>query len=172
MTTIFIDALFICVIRKHVLNADAPKEQPPKENTPKKKSLKADPVQAGTETYTYIAPTNTLLERLQRQNDVLIGREEYLKSEFVTAGNRAYLIGHQDGSFPPMGWHIAGEMGGLWTHPIKLLDGFDATLNYKLSTADGDIKGISKLTNAHRFTNYPVGNTHTFSTNEGVQKKE
>lgn len=23
-----------------------------------------------------------------------------------------------------MGWHISGEMGGVWAHPIKLLDGF------------------------------------------------
>ena len=36
------------------------------------------------------------------------------------------MVGHQDGSFPELGWHIAGEMGGIWDHPIKLMDGFDA----------------------------------------------
>jgi hypothetical protein len=29
----------------------------------------------------------------------------------------------EDGTFPPLGWHTKGEMGGVWMHPIKLLDG-------------------------------------------------
>src|SRR5436190_233388 len=33
---------------------------------------------------------------------------------YVTAGDRTYLIGTQDGNFPDMGSHVAGEMGGLW----------------------------------------------------------
>ena len=41
---------------------------------------------------------------------------------YVTAGDRAYLIGSQDGGFPEMGQHVAGEMGGLWMQPIKLAD--------------------------------------------------
>src|ERR1043165_6779873 len=47
---------------------------------------------------------------------------------YVTAGDRAYLIGTQDGNFPDMGGHVPGEMGGLWLHPIKLVDGFWATI--------------------------------------------
>jgi glycogen debranching enzyme len=43
---------------------------------------------------------------------------------YVAAGDRAYVIGAADGSFAPMGWHIRGEMGGVWAHPIKLLDGY------------------------------------------------
>lgn len=43
---------------------------------------------------------------------------------YVAAGDRAYVIGSADGAFPPMGWHIRGEMGGVWAHPIKLLDGY------------------------------------------------
>lgn len=43
---------------------------------------------------------------------------------YVAAGDQAYVIGAEDGTFPPMGWHIRGEMGGVWTHPIKLLDGY------------------------------------------------
>lgn len=42
---------------------------------------------------------------------------------FIAAGDRAYLIGAQDGSFPDMGQHVPNEMGGIWAHPIKLLDG-------------------------------------------------
>src|SRR4026208_1797654 len=46
---------------------------------------------------------------------------------YVAAGDRAYLIGTQDGSFPDMGGHVPGEMGGLWVHPFKLIDGFQAS---------------------------------------------
>ncbi len=52
------------------------------------------------------------------------GTNEYINSPYVTAGNRVYMVGHQDGSFPDLGWHITGEMGGIWDHPIKLMDGF------------------------------------------------
>lgn len=51
-------------------------------------------------------------------------KTERLSDPSLTAGERAYLIGTQDGAFPDTGWHVPGEMGGLWTHPIKLLDGF------------------------------------------------
>jgi hypothetical protein len=41
----------------------------------------------------------------------------------VASGTRAYSIGFQDGRFYANGWHITGEMGGVWTPPLKLLDG-------------------------------------------------
>src|SRR5207237_8153361 len=47
---------------------------------------------------------------------------------YVTAGDRTYLIGTQDGNFPDMGEHVPGEMGGLWLHPFQLLDGFSTTV--------------------------------------------
>ena len=43
---------------------------------------------------------------------------------YVAAGDRAYVIGSEDGRFPPMGWHIRGRIGGAWADPIKLLDGY------------------------------------------------
>jgi len=42
---------------------------------------------------------------------------------FVVAGARAYEVGTEDGRFPAMGFHTRGEMGGIWSPPIKLLDG-------------------------------------------------
>ena len=42
---------------------------------------------------------------------------------FVAAGTRAYVVGVEDGTFPPIGWHTTGQMGGVWAPPIKLLDG-------------------------------------------------
>src|SRR5687768_4739871 len=82
----------------------------------------------------------------------LEGKQEYLSSPFITAGDRLYLVGHQDGTFPDLGWHVTGEMGGVWDHPIKLLDGFRVSL----STNNG--RDTFCLAAATGFTNYPVGN--------------
>ncbi|HLI59034.1 MAG TPA: hypothetical protein VKV21_05150 [Solirubrobacteraceae bacterium] len=50
--------------------------------------------------------------------DTLLGKRRY-----VAAGTRAYVVGVENGSFPPIGWHTTGQMGGFWAPPIKLLDG-------------------------------------------------
>ena len=42
---------------------------------------------------------------------------------YAAAGDRAYDLGTEDGRYPAMGFHTRGEMGGIWTPPIKLLDG-------------------------------------------------
>ncbi|HJZ28922.1 MAG TPA: hypothetical protein VJ370_21790, partial [Streptosporangiaceae bacterium] len=42
---------------------------------------------------------------------------------FVAAGTEAYVVGVEDGTFPPIGWHTTGQMGGVWAPPVKLLDG-------------------------------------------------
>src|ERR671910_1508947 len=61
---------------------------------------------------------------------------------YVAAGDRAYVIGSEDGRFPPMGWHIRGEMGGVWAHPIKLLDGYWFAIDGRYPTADEYTTGI------------------------------
>src|SRR5690242_11390679 len=47
-----------------------------------------------------------------------------LDRPFAITGRHAYLIGHMHGAFPDIGQHLPGEMGGLWTPPLKLADGF------------------------------------------------
>jgi hypothetical protein len=42
---------------------------------------------------------------------------------YVSAGDRAQIHGFQDGRFYASGWHVTGEMGGVWAPPIKLVDG-------------------------------------------------
>ncbi|MBZ9729960.1 glycogen debranching protein [Salegentibacter sp. JZCK2] len=88
------------------------------------------------------------------------GKAEYLDSPFVTAGDRVYVVGHQNGNFPELGWHIQGEMGGVWNHPIKLLDGFSAeiVLNEKKI----------ELNNASEFVNYPFAGKHIFQLENNV----
>lgn len=88
------------------------------------------------------------------------GRPSNLQSPFVTAGNRVYMIGYQDGSFADLGWHIKGEMGGVWDHPVKLLDGFSASL--KMDDAE------YCLDSAVAFVNYPIGNEHSFLWKNGA----
>jgi hypothetical protein len=41
----------------------------------------------------------------------------------LVVGDRAYAMGDESGLYPATGWHIRGEMGGIWTPPLKLLDG-------------------------------------------------
>ncbi len=43
---------------------------------------------------------------------------------YVSSGEKLYVIGSQDGLFPSFGRHSINEMGGIWAHPIKLMDGF------------------------------------------------
>ena len=88
--------------------------------------------------------------------DSIEGKAQYLQSPFVTAGDRVYLIGFQDGSFPDLGWHVEGEMGGIWNHPIKLMDGFYAGVA---------IQGANQsfcLDKADSFINYPFANKHYY----------
>lgn len=83
------------------------------------------------------------------------GKKEYMDSPFLSAGKRLYVVGHQNGSFPDLGWHVKGEMGGVWLHPIKLLDGYHA-----------EIKNNSHqecLTKANQFINYPIGSEQIFN---------
>ncbi len=71
-------------------------------------------------------------EPLARQTGENLNMKRY-----VAAGDRAYVVGVQDGSLVPdvslnpngIGWHITGQMGGVWAHPIKLLHQFQFFLN-------------------------------------------
>jgi glycogen debranching enzyme len=96
--------------------------------------------------------------------DGITGREEYLNSPYFTPGDRAYMVGHQDGSFPDLGWHVTGEMGGVWTHPIKLMDGFGVNLKRE--------ETAFCLDDAISFTNYPFSNEHLFEIDQwGLEVK-
>jgi len=94
-------------------------------------------------------------KQLSTNSPNIEGKTEYLNSPFVTAGNRLYMVGNQDGSFPEIGWHIKGEMGGIWDHPIKLMDGFDAELIFKNTS--------KLLVKANSFTNYPITSKQYFN---------
>lgn len=85
------------------------------------------------------------------------GKEAYKATPYITPGDRLYAIGAQDGSFPEIGWHINNEMGGIWNHPVKIMDGFRLTFRtdsteFPLNNAD--------------FLNYPFGNKFLYTLKE------
>ena len=98
------------------------------------------------------------LDNLLKDSTKIEGKKSYLGSPYVTAGNRLYMVGHQDGTFPALGWHIKGEMGGIWNHPIKLMDGFEVEI------AIND--RVLQLNKASEFVNYPYANKHVFEFEE------
>ncbi|MCM2999785.1 glycogen debranching protein [Paenibacillus cellulositrophicus] len=69
---------------------------------------------------------------------------------YLTAGEYIKAVGTQDGYFPDFGHHVAGEMGGVWLHPIKLLDGFWLRLT-------DHRRNISVWSKADEFINHPWG---------------
>jgi hypothetical protein len=71
----------------------------------------------------------------------------------VAAGTRAYSIGFEDGRFYANGWHIAGEMGGVWTPPLKLLDGVWFGLGGQW------IGPATKFTSGRGYTRYDLPDT-------------
>src|SRR4051812_31300785 len=77
--------------------------------------------------------------------------------EYLTAGDRTYVVGTQNGNFPDLGGHVKGEMGGLWMPPVKLMDGFWVKLS------DADTKGEAWLKEASAFINYPYGNRFVYA---------
>ena len=100
-------------------------------------------------------PTTNHFEAILSDSPRIPGTKAYLNSPFVTAGDRVYLVGHQDGSFPELGWHIKGEMGGIWNHPIKLMDGFQAVLI--------ENERRIPLEKASAFVNFPMANKHLYT---------
>lgn len=104
------------------------------------------------------ATDNNDLSAIIKDSPFINGKSDYLNSPYVTAGDRVYMVGHQNGSFPDLGWHVKGEMGGIWDHPIKLMDGFEVTLD----RPDQSLK----LDAATSFVNYPYANKHTYNLSE------
>lgn len=82
---------------------------------------------------------------------------ERLGNPCLAAGDRLYVIGAQDGSFPALGWHVPGEMGGIWAHPVKLADGFAFA-----------VEGVW-LPPAEVFRVDPTRNTHVITLAHGME---
>ena len=109
-------------------------------------------------------PVNNDFSEIVKDSPSIKGKNDYLNSPYVTAGDRLYMVGHQNGTFPDLGWHIKGEMGGVWDHPIKLMDGFEVSLIWDDLTL--------KLDSAISFVNYPFANKHIYDLSKNNLKIE
>jgi hypothetical protein len=93
-------------------------------------------------------------------NEIMTGisnNGQTMDKQYLTAGDRTYIVGTQDGNFPDLGSHVKGEMGGFWMPPVKLMDGFWV----KLSDADGVSEAWLK--EAKEFISYPYGNNFVYA---------
>src|SRR3954465_8189438 len=68
----------------------------------------------------------------------------------VAAGERSYASGFEDGRWYANGWHITGEMGGVWAPPLKLVDGV------WFGVDDQWISRATKFTSGHGYTRYDL----------------
>jgi hypothetical protein len=108
----------------------------------------------------FVAKDETRLSAYPEDIPIMEGISNHGKTKtsgYISAGDRIYLIGTQDGNFPDMGRHVPGEMGGLWLHPIKLIDGFWAKIK---DSANGNAIWLS---DAVEFVNYPYGNRFQYA---------
>ncbi len=71
----------------------------------------------------------------------------------VAAGTRAQALGFADGGFYAHGWHITGEMGGVWTPPVKLVDGVWFGLD------DQWVGPATRFTSGRGYTRYALPTT-------------
>lgn len=94
-------------------------------------------------------------------DDVINGRVENRNEGYVCAGNGYYYCGTQKGTVIPHGWHISGEMSGLWMQPIKLLK--DISFQVDFSTKEGLFSFLNG--DAKVFKQFPWGNEFEYMNN-------
>lgn len=81
--------------------------------------------------------------------------------KYICSSERMKLIGATDARFPDFGHHQEREMGGLWLHPIKLLDGF------WLRLWDKSEENVNTWLIADEFSVDPAGVTFAYDGNLG-----
>ena len=86
----------------------------------------------------------------QAAGDELSETDQLQDRREVSAGTRAQVLGFQDGRFYANGWHTTGEMGGIVTPPLKLLDSVSFGV-------DGEWVGPAKrFTSGRGYTRYEL----------------
>ncbi len=57
------------------------------------------------------------------------------RDHYVVASNKMYQVGNQDGTFTDLGFHVEGEMSGIFAQPIKVSKGYTLSLNNEVQKA-------------------------------------
>lgn|GEM_PF-571755 len=61
-------------------------------------------------------------------NEIKLERAmEDMQEFYFISGKRLYQMGAMDGTYPPSG-RLLGDQSGIWTQPIKIMDGFSYTI--------------------------------------------
>lgn len=110
------------------------------------------------------SPIQHRTRRLITDPSFRLTKTQQLSDPYVVAGRRAYLVGSQGGRFPDIGHHIPGEMGGLWSQPIKIIDGFWLGL--------GRGKEVQWLPPATTYWTTPLESGHMFNIPESHLRVE
>jgi len=69
------------------------------------------------------------------------GRGAIRQGFYTITSPTSYLTGAVGGGFPPLGQHIRGEMGGYWYPPVKVLGGFECTVD-SVKVEEGVLQGF------------------------------
>jgi hypothetical protein len=83
------------------------------------------------------APELSVTQRLQDRRE-------------VAAGTRSQVLGFEDGRFYANGWHTTGEMGGIFSSPLKLLDSVYFAIN------DQWVGQATKFTSGQGYARYDL----------------
>jgi hypothetical protein len=75
----------------------------------------------------------------------------------LVTGDRTIAMGDANGLYPASGWHIRGEMGGVWTPPVKLLDGIWFAVDGSWLGADTPAARYTTGWGYQRFAYQPAG---------------
>jgi hypothetical protein len=66
-----------------------------------------------------------MIRQFLRFASVALEAHDSKPAPYFLSGKKLYAIGTTDGAFEPVGAeHLVGEMGGVWAHPVKFLDGW------------------------------------------------
>lgn len=92
-----------------------------------------------------------MIQTLEFSN-VAMRREHAEDHPYFIAGNRMYAIGMMSGAQPHVGEeHLVGDMGGLWSQPIKVLDAWGIKIEMRESSfAPSATKFISNFWRVER----------------------
>jgi hypothetical protein len=75
----------------------------------------------------------------------------------LVTGDRTIAMGDANGLYPASGWHIRGEMGGIWAPPVKLLDGIWFAVDGSWLGADTPAARYTAGWGYQRFAYQPAG---------------
>ncbi len=77
------------------------------------------------------------------------------------AGRHLYAIVTAGGAVRPFGeWHLRGKMGGVWAHPVRVLEGWSLALDVHGAVTPLDHAVICELFGSHATRRYVVAGIH------------